>query len=71
MYRYNKFNNHKVIIDGHEFDSEKEGNRYLELKSLEKERNYKRFTITTKVCFTRKIQIQRSSSKRDRLLRRF
>lgn len=36
MYRYNKFNNHKVIIDGHKFDSEKEGNRYLELKALKK-----------------------------------
>lgn len=34
MYRYNKYNNHKIIIDGHKFDSEKEGNRYLELKIL-------------------------------------
>lgn len=55
MYRYNKFNNTKIEIDGHKFDSKKEAERYLELKALEKERNYNRLTITTKVCFTRKI----------------
>lgn len=30
----NKYNNKKIIIDGHKFDSEKEGKRYLQLKQL-------------------------------------
>lgn len=32
----NKYSNEKIIIDGHKFDSKKEGNRYLELKLLQK-----------------------------------
>ena len=32
----NKYKNKKVIIDGHEFDSKKEGNHYLALKQLER-----------------------------------
>lgn len=32
----NKYHNKKVIIDGIEFDSKKEGNYYLKLKMLEK-----------------------------------
>ena len=36
MYRYNKFNNTKIEIDGHKFDSKKEAERYIELKALEK-----------------------------------
>ena len=32
----NKYGNRKVTIDGHTFDSEKEGRRYRELKLLEK-----------------------------------
>ena len=32
----NKYRNKKVTIDGITFDSKKEGNRYLELKLLEK-----------------------------------
>lgn len=36
MYKkYNKYKNKKVIIDGISFDSEKEGKRYLELKSMQ------------------------------------
>lgn len=31
-----KYHSRKVIIDGHIFDSQKEGNRYVELKLLEK-----------------------------------
>lgn len=31
-----KYNNKKVVIDGHTFDSTKEGNRYLELKLMER-----------------------------------
>lgn len=31
----NKYRNKKVIVDGEEFDSKKEGNRYKELKLLE------------------------------------
>ncbi len=30
----NKYRNKKVIVDGEEFDSKKEGNRYKELKLL-------------------------------------
>lgn len=30
-----KYNNVKVIIDGHKFDSKKEGRRYTELKLME------------------------------------
>lgn len=33
----NKYRNKKVIVDGEEFDSKKEGNRYKELKLLLKE----------------------------------
>ena len=33
---YRKYHNKKVIIDGIEFDSKKEGNYYLKLKMLEK-----------------------------------
>lgn len=32
----NKYYNKKVIIDGIKFDSQKEGNRYLELKLLQR-----------------------------------
>ena len=32
--RMNKYRNKKVIVDGEEFDSKKEGNRYKELKLL-------------------------------------
>lgn len=32
----NKYHNTKIIIDGHKFDSKKEGSRYLKLKQLEK-----------------------------------
>ena len=32
----NKYYNKKIIIDGHEFPSKKEGNRYLELKLLQR-----------------------------------
>ena len=35
MYKYNKYHNTKVVINGIKFDSKKEGNRYLELKILE------------------------------------
>lgn len=31
-----KYHNKKIIIDGIEFDSEKEGNRYIQLKMLKK-----------------------------------
>lgn len=34
MYRYNKFKNKKTKVDGITFDSQKEANRYLELKLL-------------------------------------
>jgi hypothetical protein len=34
--KYSKYRNKKVIIDGIKFDSNKEGNRYLELKQKEK-----------------------------------
>ena len=33
---YNKYKNKKVVVDGIEFDSKKEANRYKELKLLEK-----------------------------------
>ena len=33
--RYSKFKNKKVVVDGIEFDSKKEANRYRELKTLE------------------------------------
>jgi hypothetical protein len=32
----NKYRNQPVVIDGHRFPSKKEGNRYLELKLLER-----------------------------------
>ena len=32
-----KYKNKKIIIDGIKFDSKKEGNRYIQLKTLEKE----------------------------------
>lgn len=32
----NKYRNKKVIVDGKEFDSKREGNRYKELRLLEK-----------------------------------
>lgn len=32
----NKYRNKKVIVDGEEFDSKKEGKRYKELKLLER-----------------------------------
>lgn len=34
--RMNKYRNKKVIVDGEEFDSKKEGNRYKELRLLER-----------------------------------
>lgn len=33
---YRKYKNKKIEIDGHTFDSRKEGNRYIELRMLEK-----------------------------------
>ena len=36
MTKGNKYKNKKVVIDGIEFDSKAEGNRYCELKLLEK-----------------------------------
>lgn len=33
---YNKYKNKKVVIDGIEFDSQKEGKRYTELKLMER-----------------------------------
>lgn len=33
---YNKLNNQSIVIDGIEFDSKKEGNRYCELKLLQR-----------------------------------
>ena len=33
---YNKYSNKKVILDDIKFDSKREGNRYMELKLLEK-----------------------------------
>lgn len=33
---YNKYSNKKVILDDIKFDSKREGNRYMELKMLEK-----------------------------------
>lgn len=33
---YSKYGNKKIVYDGHEFDSKKEYNRYIELKWLEK-----------------------------------
>lgn len=35
-YKQNKYKNKKIIIDGHKFDSHKEGNHYIALKQLEK-----------------------------------
>lgn len=35
-YKINKYHNKKIIIDGHEFDSIKEGEHYKQLKLLEK-----------------------------------
>lgn len=35
-YKQNKYKNKKIIIDGHKFDSRKEGNHYIALKQLEK-----------------------------------
>ena len=32
----NKYRNKKVIVDGEEFDSKKEGNRYKELRLLDR-----------------------------------
>ena len=40
--RKNKYNNVKTVIDGMVFDSKKEGNRYLELKILERAGKIKR-----------------------------
>lgn len=37
----NKYHNKKIIIDGIEFDSKKEGNRYCQLKLLEKAKEIK------------------------------
>ena len=34
--QYRKYKNKKIEIDGHTFDSRKEGNRYIELRMLEK-----------------------------------
>lgn len=33
---YNKYGNKKVVVDGHEFDSQKEARRYKELKLMER-----------------------------------
>lgn len=35
-FKQNKYKNKKIIIDGHKFDSHKEGNHYIALKQLEK-----------------------------------
>lgn len=36
MKRYSKYNAKKKVVDGHTFDSKREGERYCELKLLEK-----------------------------------
>ena len=36
MHKTNKYRNIKITIDGHTFDSTKEGNRYCELKILQR-----------------------------------
>ena len=33
---YNKYKNHKVTVDGHPFDSQREARRYKELKLMER-----------------------------------
>ncbi|WP_270525766.1 DUF1064 domain-containing protein [Longibaculum muris] len=33
---YSKYKNEKIVIDGHKFDSNAEGQRYLDLKLLER-----------------------------------
>lgn len=38
MFRYNKYNNKKVEVDGIKFDSIKEATRYKQLKLLERAR---------------------------------
>ena len=35
MYRYNKYGNKKTTVDGRTFDSKKEAERYIQLRTLE------------------------------------
>jgi len=35
MYRYNKYGNRKTTVDGRTFDSKKEAERYIQLRTLE------------------------------------
>ena len=42
---YNKYSNKKVILDDIKFDSKREGNRYMELKILEKAGLIKEFEL--------------------------
>lgn len=48
MIRYGKYNNKKIIIDGIEFDSKKEGYRYKELKLLQRAGLIKDLKLQTK-----------------------
>ena len=46
--KQNKYRNKKVIIDGIEFDSQKEGNRYKELKLLERSNEIRNLRLQVK-----------------------
>ena len=56
MYRYNKFNNTKVEVDGIKFDSKKESERYLELKLLEKDGIIKNLVLQPKFILQNKYE---------------
>lgn len=46
--KYNKYGNKRITIDGHNFPSTKEGNRYLTLKMLQKQRFIKDLVLQPK-----------------------
>lgn len=59
-YRRNKYGNRKVVIDNKEFDSQKEGNRYLELKLLQRAGKIKDLKLQVKFELIPKQQGERA-----------
>lgn len=59
----NKYKNKKITIDGHKFDSKKEGNHYIALKQLEK------LGIIKKLQLQVKYELQPSFKKNNETIR--
>lgn len=67
----NKYHNKKVIIDGIEFDSQKEGNYYLKLKMLQKAGKIKNLKLQVEFVLLETIRVGESTYRKTKYIADF